>query len=103
MMANKQLSVRSPGCFSDHQVESLSSNSSSLGSLSKGVLTINNVSEDGESEYHPVNRTPWGDGAELHGGLHHGTLAVHDLGGGADQRICQCLAMELFTPPPMMT
>ncbi len=80
--ANKRLSVRFPGRFSDHQAEFLSSNSSSSGSLSKGVLTIGDDSEDGESRYHPVNRTLRGNSAELHRGLCHGTLAVHSLGGG---------------------
>jgi hypothetical protein len=57
MTANKRLSIGSPGCFSDHREESLSSNSSSVGSLSKGVLTISDDREDGESGYHLVNRT----------------------------------------------
>ncbi len=82
MTANKRLSVQSPGHFSNHRAESLSSNSSSLRSLSKGILTISNNSEDGESGYHPINRTLQGNSAELHGGLHHGTLSVHGLGGG---------------------
>jgi hypothetical protein len=69
--------------ITSYWVESLLSNRSSSGPLVEGILTIDDDSdsEDGESGSHPINTTSCGNGAELHGGLCHGTLAVRGLGG----------------------
>jgi hypothetical protein len=65
----------------------LYSKSSSLESLSKSVLTIGDDGEDGESGYQPVNRTPYGEGAEPCGGCWYGTLAGLSLSGGRPEKL----------------
>ncbi len=100
--ANKRQSFQSPGHFSDHQVESLSSKSSPLGSLSKGILTISNDSKDGDRGTTPLTgfrMTTAQILAEVVG-------TVLPLGAalvGVGQRSCQLSGTELPTPPPTMT
>jgi hypothetical protein len=85
--ANKRLSVQSPGCFSNHWVDSSSSKSFSSGSLSKGVLTIGEDSDDGKSGYQSIDSTPCGDCAEPCGGHWYGTPAERSLGEGRLEKL----------------
>ncbi len=100
--ANKRLSDQSPGCFSNHRVDSSSSKSFSSRSLSKGILTIGKDSDDGKSGYQSIDRTPRGNCAEPWEVV--GTvLLLGRASGGAGQRSCQLPGVELPTPPPTMT